>query len=336
MKPNIKYTIGSASIALLALAACNNENMSGNEDGLSAEICLTSSIEVMSRTYTPKQDEQIANGEKVYIWADEIGTYNRTSHFNAWELTADGNGSFESVADEDKKYFPDSGNGIDLYAIHGNFSPAIVKDATDFPTSAITHNIETDQTLEDNFEKSDLLYASHQGIARTKAAIPVEFYHMLSKVQIAIRPGAGLTLSDLDGATVSVLNTKTKVQFTPSKVSDLSDARVRSNMVSASGVENEISVPAVAVDYVEGGFTSADNYGEAIIAPQILAVNTQFIKVTLVGKNPLYYVLNAEKTFDSGKRYIYHITVNLTQLDVESSIESWGTGTNNTGEATMD
>lgn len=336
MKLNIKYTIGSASIAILALAACNNENMPENESGQSTEIRLTSGIEVMSRAYTPKQDEQIANGEKVYIWADEVGTPDKTPHFNAWELTADGNGSFESVADADKKYFPDSGNGIDLYAIHGNFSTAIVKDVTDFPTSAITHNIETYQTVDGNFEKSDLLYASHQDIERTKSAIPVKFYHMLSKVQIAIRPGAGLTLSDLDGATVSVLNTKTEVWFTPSKVADLSDAAVRSSMVSASGVENEILVPAVSVNNTEENFTSAENYGEAIIAPQTLAAGTQFIKVTLEGRNPLYYVLNAEKTFESGKRYIYHITVNLTELDVESSIEGWGTGTNNAGEATMD
>lgn len=336
MKLNIKYTIGSASIAILALAACNNDNMPENEAGQSTEIRLTSGIEVMSRAYTPKQDEQIANGEKVYIWADEIGTPDKTPHFNAWELTADGSGSFASVADADKKYFPDSGNGIDLYAIHGNFSPAIVKDVTDFPTSAITHNIETDQTVDGNFKKSDLLYALHQDIARTKSAISVRFYHMLSKVQIAIRPGAGLTSADLDGATVSVLNTKTQVQFTPSKVADLSNAAVRSSMVSASGVENEISVPAVSVNNTEENFTSADNYGEAIIAPQSLAAGAQFIKVTLVGRNPLYYVLNAEKTFESGKRYIYHITVNLTELDVESSIEGWGTGTNNTGEATMD
>lgn len=335
MKLNIKYTIGSASIAILALAACNNENMPENEAGQSTEIRLTSGIEVMSRAYTPKQDEQIANGEKVYIWADEIGTPDKTPHFNAWELTADGSGSFASVADADKKYFPESGNGIDLYAIHGN-SPEIETDMIDFPTSGITHNIETDQTVDGNFEKSDLLYASHQDIERTKSAIPVKFYHMLSKVQIAIRPGAGLTLSDLDGATVSVLNTKTEVWFTPSKVADLSDATVRSNMVSASGVENEISVPAVSVDNTEENFTSADNYGEAIIAPQTLAASAQFIKVTLAGRNPLYYVLNAGKTFESGKRYIYHITVNLTELDVESSIEGWGTGTNNAGEATMD
>ena len=335
MKLNIKYTIGSASIAILALAACNNDNMPENEAGQSTEIRLTSGIEVMSRAYIPKQDEQIANGEKVYIWADEIGTPDKTPYFHAWELTADGSGSFASVTDADKKYFPESGNGIDLYAIHGN-SPEIETDMIDFPTSGITHNIETDQTVDGNFEKSDLLYASHQDIERTKSAIPVKFYHMLSKVQIAIRPGAGLTLSDLDGATVSVLNTKTEVWFTPSKVADLSDATVRGNMVIASGEEKEISVPAVSVDNTEENFTSADNYGEAIIAPQTLAASAQFIKVTLAGRNPLYYVLNAEKTFESGKRYIYHITVNLTELDVESSIEGWGTGTNNTGEATMD
>lgn len=335
MKLNIKYTIGSASVAILALAACNNENMPENESGQSAEIRLTSGIEVMSRAYTPKQDAQIANGEKVYIWADEVVGSEEVTYFHAWELTADGNGSFESVADADKKYFPESGNGIDLYAIHGN-SPEIETDMIDFPTSGITHNIETDQTVDGNFEKSDLLYASHQDIERTKSAILVKFYHMLSKVQIAIRPGAGLTLSDLNGATVSVLNTKTEVWFTPSKVADLSDAAVRSSMVSASGVENEILVPAVSVNNTEENFTSAENYGEAIIAPQTLAAGTQFIKVTLEGRNPLYYVLNAGKTFESGKRYIYHITVNLTELDVESSIEGWGTGTNNTGEATMD
>lgn len=332
MKRNLKYTICGVSAAMLALTGCNNDTLPGG-DALT-EIRLRSGLEVMSRAYTPKQESQIASGEKVYIWSDEAS--NGVSHFNAWELTADGSGGFNALPDEEKKYFPKSGDAINLYAIHGNFGSGVEKDVTEFPDqdNPVVHSVETDQTTGGNYEKSDLLYATKHGIGKTKDAIALEFYHMLSKMEIAIRPGDGLTKENLEGATVKIVNTKTQVEFVPAKVGDLSAAN-RGDMLSATGTAQDITLPTVSVENDGNEFTSADNYGEAIVVPQELPSGTKFIEVTPEGMAPLYYKLASDFTIESGKKYTFHITVNLTELEVTSSIENWEDGTTEEGGASF-
>ena len=332
MKRNLKYTICGVSAAMLALTGCNNDTLPGG-DALT-EIRLKSGLEVMSRVYTPKQESQIASGEKVYIWSDEAS--NGVSHFNAWELTADGNGGFDALPDGEKRYFPKSGDAINLYAIHGNFGSGVVKNETAFPVQGnpVVHSVETDQTAGGNYEKSDLLYATKHGIEKTKDAIALEFYHMVSKVEIAIRPGDGLTKENLEGATVKIVNTKTQVEFVPAKVGDLSAAN-RGEMLSATGTAQDITLPTVSVENDGNEFTSAESYGEVIVVPQELTSGTKFIEVTPVGMAPLYYKLASDFTIESGKKYTFHITVNLTELEVTSSIENWEEGTTEEGGASF-
>lgn len=326
-----KYLIFTTSIS--ALAAC-----SGNIPvDTPKEIRLSSSIHVQSRAYTPKQSDKIALGEKVYVWADEAGS----QYFNAWELLSDGVGSFDAVADADKKYFPSSGNPVDLYAIHGNFpasAEGIEKDRTPFPSDGIIHMVETDQVADGNYERSDLLYASHKEVAPSTEAVALKFYHMLSKVEIAVRPGEGLTLEDLQSAAVSVVNTNVSANFTPAKLSadETGDASRRNVMVEAvAGTAEAISVPAYVVANDGGDFTSSDSYGEAIIVPQTLNARTQFIKVALDSNSNLYYTLPSDVTFEGGKKYVYHITVNLTGLTVKADIEDWAHGSDNSGDAEL-
>lgn len=332
MKRNLKYTICGVSAAMLALTGCNNDTLPGG-DALT-EIRLRSGLEVMSRAYTPKQESQITSGEKVYIWSDEAS--NGVSHFNAWELTADGSGGFNALPDVDKRYFPKSGDAINLYAIHGNFGSGVVKNETAFPVQGnpVVHSVETDQTAGGNYEKSDLLYATKHGIEKTKDAIALEFYHMLSKVEIAIRPGDGLTKGSLEGATVKIVNTKTQVGFVPAKVGDLSAVN-RGEMLSATGTAQDITLPTVSVENDGNEFTSAESYGEVIVVPQELTSGTKFIEVKPEGMAPLYYKLASAFTIESGKKYTFHITVNLTELEVTSSIENWEDGTTEEGGASF-
>lgn len=335
MKRNLKYTICGVSAAMLALTGCNNDTLPAG-DALT-EIRLRSGLEVMSRAYTPKQETQIASNEKVYIWSDEAS--NGASHFNAWELTADGNGGFNALPDEEKRYFPKSGDAINLYAIHGNFGSEVVKDETVFPVqnNPVVHSVETDQTVVGNYEKSDLLYATKHGIEKTKDAITLKFYHMLSKVKIAIRPGEGLTKDDLEGATVKIVNTKTQVKFVPNKdaYADLSSPITRGEMLSVTGDAQAITLPAVSVENDGNEFIFSESYGEVIVVPQELTSGTKFIEVTPVGMAPLYYKLVNAFAIESGKKYTFHITVKLTELEVTSSIESWEDGTTEEGGASF-
>ena len=197
MKTTIKKKYLIFAAAALTLAACSNdENLN---DG-PVELRLSSSLEVQTRAYQV-QDEQLASGETVYVWADEQD--GETDYIKAWELTAAGNGSFQEPAT--KQYFPQSGKGLSLYAIHGDFgasdfgASAFTENATPFPTASLTHTVSDNQSIDANVAKSDLLYAVAPNVSRNgnPTVVPLTFRHLLAKVEVALKPGDGLSVEDI-------------------------------------------------------------------------------------------------------------------------------------------
>ena len=285
--------------AALTLAACSNdENLN---DG-PVELRLSSSLEVQTRAYQV-QDEQLARGENVYVWADEQD--GETDYIKAWELTAAGNGSFQEPAT--KQYFPQSGKGLSLYAIHGDFGAS----------ASLTHTVSDNQSIDANVAKSDLLYAVAPNVSRNgnPTVVPLTFRHLLAKVEVALKPGDGLSVEDIQNAVVTIENTRLKTDFTPDKTSAAADG-----MISLTETDNE----AKSITISTAVSSDATAWSEAIIAPQTLEANTQFIKVHLFDGGDLYYTLDESCTFASGNKYTYKITVNLTGLQVSSNIEPWG------------
>ena len=304
-----KYLIFAA--AALTLAACSNDDE--NLNGGPVELRLSSSLEVQTRAYQV-QDEQLARGETVYVWADEQD--GETDYIKAWELTAAGNGSFQEPAT--KQYFPQSGKGLSLYAIHGDFgASAFTENATPFPTTSLTHTVSDNQSIDANVAKSDLLYAVAPNVSRNgnPTVVPLTFRHLLAKVEVALKPGDGLSVEDIKDAVVTIENTRLKTDFTPDKTSATAD-----DMISLTETDNE----AKSITISTAVSSDATAWSEAIIAPQTLEANTQFIKVHLFDGGDLYYTLDESRTFASGNKYAYKITVNLTGLQVSSNIEPWG------------
>lgn len=107
-----KTFILTMAVASIILAGCSKSDDVTPDNG-SVKIQLTSSVAVPTRANT--QNEQIANGEKVSTWVDDAIT--TTALYKALELTADSSGAFAG----ETMYFPQSGNGVNIYAIHGNF-----------------------------------------------------------------------------------------------------------------------------------------------------------------------------------------------------------------------
>lgn len=64
--------------------------------------------------------EVIAAGEVVHAWVDEA-VNPAVAHVKAWRLEADGNGGLDGAA----CYFPENGNDVNIYAMHGNFNYVI-------------------------------------------------------------------------------------------------------------------------------------------------------------------------------------------------------------------
>lgn len=328
MKARLFVTIAAAT---LLLAGCSNDENEGT-DNWNGEIHLSSGVTMQTRANT--QAEQILSGEMVYAWVDKATSPTAMEYIKAWTLTASGNGSFTGST----QYYPTDGSDLDFYAFHGNFvSGSFTEGTTGFPGSAIVHTVASDQSGTDmkEYAKSDLLYAASKGVARSSSAVQLTFYHLLSKIEVALKAGDGNP--DLTGATVTIEGTKLKADFSPAK-SATSSADYANFVSLTSSDNNQNEVTAIKIGSVTStDFNSDPTYNEAIIVPQTLVQSTPFIKVTLADGATLVYNLDAETKFASGKKYIYQITAKKSGLSVTSKIANWEAvgDTPKTGDAVM-
>lgn len=322
-----KVFMAMAVLALVA-AGCNNEET----DNWNGEIRLTNGVAVQTRANT--QAKLIQQGETVYAWVDKASTP-AASYINAWTLIAEANGSLAGSS----QYYPTDGSPLNFYALHGNFaSGTFTEDATEFPEDGVVHSVEKDQSGTDmkNYVKSDLLYAVKKGVKRGNSAVELPFYHILSKVEVALKSGEGEP--DLEGATVTIEGTKLKAEFTPSKDVAMDDPSARAGMIAIPDDDNE-ATPVKIRTVVTTDFTTDTDYAEAVLLPnQTIAENTPFIKVTLADDGGVFsYKISDDGglKLESGKKYTYKITVNRSKLYVSSEIKDWDKE-EKSGEATMD
>jgi len=302
----------AALAATVSMTSCNNDDET--IDNTPVEIRLSSGITAQTRAAFSDTDKQIIAGRTVSVYVDDAKPPTTPLYGNN-ELTANGGGGFTGTA----MYFPQTGNAVDIYAFHTNAT----LDAT-FPTAAISHTVSADQTAPAGYVASDLLYASSKEVVRTKSNVELTFYHLLSKVQVAVVAGDGLV--DTDIANVEILGTLPTAEFIPAK-----DKNANEQAITASGAATAIQIGKdISTD-----FSGKIKYNDAIIVPQDVAAGN-FIQITLSKGGTLAYTLPAT-TFESGKKYIYNITANLTKLTVTSTIENWQTvgGSPTTGTAVM-
>ena len=310
--------------SMLAISACTNEQVSDTtDDVLSPQEALPINIVTDEAAYTrATQAITINEGEKVYVFADKSS--DGSEYFGAWELTSDGTGKLTSNV---VKNYPTDGSTLDFYGIHGNFGDAIKSDVS-FPSTAITHTIKTDQTQSADYCVSDLLYAVKKGVASSTDPITISFYHMLSKVEVALIPGDGFTSGDLNGAKVEILNTVNTVNFTPEKNIDMGGQTNRVGLLQVSGTTaSDITMPTLVKESKE-----VEGYVEAVVVPQTLE-NKDFIRITLTNGNK--YTVSSGETLklESGKKYTYDLTIASYGITISSSITDWTSSETITGNA---
>lgn len=319
MKTTLIITIAAAA---LAMAGCNSNEVPDNGP---VQLRLTSGIKVQTRA-THSLDRQFKTGEVIHLWVDDAkDTQAQVDRENLYEdnkLTADGSGN---LTGRSPMYFPQTGNGVNIYALHTN---AAISGA--FPATELTHTVAADQkitttTAGNGYQGSDLAFAKSTGVARAKNPVALTFTHLLSKVEVVLVTGNGSP----EISKMEILNTKLEAKFTPDKTTPFA--------VTAAGVPAPIEIDPEVTSSVnaEGNNEALKKLNEAVIVPQTLAENSPFIQLTTTGGGILTYPLAASATFEAGKKYRYTVTANLTGLTVTSEITEWGDGGTVVGNAEM-
>lgn len=349
-------------MAGLLTVACSNDG--DNQENLlsqeKVEIKLGSNLNATTRAYTATQADVIATGQTIYAWIDDAGSTTpavaASEYVKGWQLSALAPASpgaaqaLNSVASSNY-YFPTSGRNINIYALHGNFGTAVTEGTTTWTTfsTSLTHSVEANQHTAGNYEKSDLFCAHVLNQSKTSTTINLPFTHVLSKIEVYLFLGTGVTATDLSGIssitlknpelTGSVTLTKPTNTTTPiasvavPPTSNKGDITMKLQ-TDASGVDKSADTP--------GGFTPAGGdkkayaYGEAVIIPQTIGdtatpTPADFISVNFAAGGSL--VAKVAKVFSAGNCYRFFIIVNRTGLQLTATLSDWTSGGITTGTA---
>ena len=198
-------------------------------------------------------------------------------------------------------YYPPSGS-ISLFAIY----PA---------ASASSHTVTYDQTSDDNYKASDLMYATKAVDQADKAnAQNLEFAHQLIKLKLNINKGAGIT----SVTEVKMKNVKRTVSVAPT--------------TSSAGVGSATSTDDENGDNIlifSGSNTSSETQTYACVFPAQAWNNTDFITVTADSKTVTYQLNRSEWTAGAEYELTFHlnaVALNNTNAGV-ATVAAIGKGT---------
>ena len=282
--------LGWAFMALASITSCSDETEVLTQE---SEIKLTSEITPSRVTSLDYQSTQIVAGQQVGVTITGATTSHNNVVWNVGEngaLTNTGNAVYYGAGD------------ATITAYHPYNSAS----------SSYTFSVNTDQSSEENYRNSDLLWATAAS-SKTENAVPLAFTHELAKINVTLVPEENTM--DLSGATISICNTKISTTFNPT-TGAISDA---------SGDPQEI----------KAGVTTADaKTASAIVVPQTVSSGSQFIKIVL-GEKIFYYTLSAGKELKSGYSHNYTLTVKEQKVEVkgDSEIADWTDEEEATGAA---
>ena len=272
-------------------------------------ISLTSSMQTM-RAASELQTDELSTSVKVGAFGVS-GSATVTNGDNN-EYTVGSTGTLSAT--NDMTWPSDASAKVSIYA----YAP--YQSGWSY-NSANVFSVKTDQSSNDNYLASDLLYAKATDQSQTTNAIALNFTHQLSRINVTIKKGDGA--SALSGAKVYITNTCTATTLNPSTGA----------LATTPSTVADILIGTLSAEPTAAGTTL---YG--ITIPQAIAASTKLVKVTTSDK---VYVakLGSATTLEGGKSYNFTATVG-TSTEVTLTLGSvtltgWG-DSNDLGSATME
>ena len=282
---------------LLALVATASLMFSCSQDEVTPSFEKLP-INISMGVQTRANDTTYENGDKVGIY---VVNYDGST---AGTLAASGNQvdnmrfTFNngSWTPDETIYWKDGSTPADFYAYYPYNSS--VASVTEYPFS-----VQLDQSSEENYWASDFLWGKVARVTPTPSAVSIRTKHSMSRIVVSIKPN-GFAANDWDTATKSIKICGTKTQSTI----DLS-----------TGVATAIGDAGVITPlFIEQ--TNSTNTYMAMVVPQTIDDSSNFIVVTVDGKD---YVYRKDYQFRANTQHNFSITVNKAAGSVDIAITEW-------------
>lgn len=293
MKRNLFFSAGVAACALFATGCSNDDNLPGenNSDGRVA-------LQVSSGIQTRAVNDQWETGDQIGIFMFNNGQNTVADGYgNVPYLVADaGAGSKAFTPVSEVIYLPANGDKRDVIAYYPYSADKVTEGV---------YNI--DLTVQNPQKEIDFMLAGKvTDKSRTDANVSFLFAHKLVKIVMDIHPGDGVTADDLKNIAVSLTGQPTVGTF---------DVLNGQNVTATSTDKKDISLLANA----------AGTHAEGIIFPSADYSGMSFVFTTpAIGSYEWALNQSAKATqFEAGKKYLYTITVNKTEISVTATITDW-------------
>ena len=341
--------------ATLCLAACGDRlNVSPSGPG-TVPIRIGAAISGAPATRANAQNIQsteLAAGQTVgvYIYFKDAKTTDITYSYGYknLEYTVSGtSGDLALVTAANQPYFPElKTQNVDIYA----FSPRTgVYTATTDELSTLTAQdvfaTEADQTTEANYKASDFVWGKKADVTNgTATAVEVVMDHMLSKINVNVAPGTGMTLAKLDKAKVTINDVVLlgTVDFSTGAAT-LRTAATGQTLTLSSAIDQSVTTTFGTSPTYTAATTSAVIIPQTIAASATTTSPVNIITIQLWDPNAnsgagdytsTYNVkATAPMTFAAKTVYTYNIVVSTQGISLTTTINDWTTGTTTTGTA---
>ena len=160
--------------------------------------------------------------------------------------------------------------------------------------------------------------ASASGVSAGTAAVHLQFSHMLSKMEIELKAGEGLTLEELTEATITIKGVKTS-------------GKVHLSSKAYQTDETKEDVIAHGTFSLAAGGEKLTGVS-AIVYPQEIASGAELIEIGL-GEEKYLFTTTKPITLQAGYKSIFTITLSRNSLSVETGVTDWTEGEGDEGVA---
>lgn len=276
-----------AAMLVMLVVACQREEAELQTTGSGTPITLTTRS-------AGSENPVFTNGDKLGMYVAVAGTELKNSgnaYTNVCLTNADGAWTGAAM------YYPGT-EQVDIYA----YSPW-QEGVTD--VRGVNVSVAADQAVAGAYRKSDFLWTKIAGQAKTQEGLVVALKHGMSKAEVRLIAGNGITEEYVKAATaVKLLHLKTTA------VADLS-----------TGV---VSVADGASDMVVTAASAGELLWMAIVVPQAQDAGTDAIEITLADGVKRLYRLDHGITYQAGKVKRFDITVSNESIAVAVvTIDEW-------------